>query len=177
MEAFLAEEARARQGIHEHVVFKKEQEGEDKMSVKERRVRRNYEETRLREIDPSLDTAKFEPQLSGVWPQQEYRTFFELEKRMLAALVLLISTIEKLDTMHCAMLVHQIADIFSTISTISSSLLSGAPLPAYLPKLTDRLIYHAQAHHGLVMGLGHGLDEITLDMLMDEPLPAYSTGM
>ncbi|PPQ76063.1 hypothetical protein CVT24_006853 [Panaeolus cyanescens] len=215
VEALLAEEARARQGIHEHVVFKPDEQ-EDELSEKERRVRRIAKRvvdiaTRLREIEPSLDTARYEPQLTGIWPQHEYRNLLELERRMLASLVLLISSFEKLDTRHCEMLVHQtpylnanfFADVFSTISIISSSLTSGTPLPPYLPQLTERLIYHAQAQHkaraakgdneigselpydrrdgytgvnGLSSRLGLGLD-ITVDMLLDEQLPAYSTAI
>ncbi|KAF9042212.1 hypothetical protein BJ165DRAFT_257137 [Panaeolus papilionaceus] len=163
IEAFLAEEARARRGIDEKVVFMSElEDGDEKVTMKERRVRRVGRRvvevsTKLRDVAPSLETAKFEPQLSGVWPQNEYRMLLQLQNRTLSSLVLLISSFEKLDTKHCGMLVHQtpylnpnfIADIFSTLSILSSSLQTGTPLPPYLPKLRERLLYHEQrSGHG-----------------------------
>ncbi len=36
----------------------------------------------------------------------------------------------------------QLADIFSTISVLSHALSAGYPVPASLPRLRDRLIYH-----------------------------------
>lgn len=36
----------------------------------------------------------------------------------------------------------KLSDIFTTLSVLSDSLSTGRPLPACLPKLRDRLIYH-----------------------------------
>ncbi|CAA7266341.1 unnamed protein product [Cyclocybe aegerita] len=35
-----------------------------------------------------------------------------------------------------------LSDVFSTLSTLSGALKDGHPLPAYLPTLRDRLLYH-----------------------------------
>jgi Aromatic acid exporter family member 2 len=36
----------------------------------------------------------------------------------------------------------KLSDIFTTLSVLSDSLSTGQPLPACLPKLRDRLLYH-----------------------------------
>lgn len=36
----------------------------------------------------------------------------------------------------------KLSDVFTTLSVLSDSLLTGRPLPACLPTLRDRLIYH-----------------------------------
>jgi hypothetical protein len=42
---------------------------------------------------------------------------------------------------------RQLSDIFTTLSILANSLMQGHPLPAYLPKLRDRLVYH-EFHSG-----------------------------
>ena len=37
---------------------------------------------------------------------------------------------------------QQLSDIFTTLYVLSNSLMEGHPLPAYLPKLRERVIYH-----------------------------------
>ena len=36
----------------------------------------------------------------------------------------------------------KLSDVFTTLSVLSDSLLTGRPLPACLPRLRDRLLYH-----------------------------------
>ncbi|KAF8168489.1 hypothetical protein B0H34DRAFT_816566 [Crassisporium funariophilum] len=234
VEAFLAEEARARSGHLEKVEFVGNQElDETKVSAKEKRVRKIAKRviavaTRLVELAPSLGTARYEPQLSGTWPHEQYQTLFHLQAQILTGLVLLITSFAKLDAKWCSILVHRtpflnpnfLSDIFTTLSILSSSLMNGHPLPAYLPKLRDRLIYHeyhsgrrlnpslgrigltkpryesdsdevnedgassaGSSEHqldcsaGRVDGSSIGLEELTLDVLMDEQLPAHSTAV
>ncbi|KAF8907694.1 hypothetical protein CPB84DRAFT_1768565 [Gymnopilus junonius] len=151
IEAFLAEEERARNGVYDQ----KPDTGKDRLTLKERRVRKISRRvitvsTRLRFIRPSLGTAKFEPQLSGTWPAAEYGRLFALQTRMLLSLALLITSFAKLDTKWCSALVHRtpfmnpnfLSDVFTTLTILSNSLMNGSPLPAYLPKLRDRLVYH-----------------------------------
>jgi len=42
---------------------------------------------------------------------------------------------------------QQLSDVFNTMYILSNTLMAGQPLPAYLPKLRDRLIYH-ESHTG-----------------------------
>jgi len=151
---------------------------------------------------------------------------------MLGSLALLITSFSKLDTKWCSALAHRtpfmnpnlLSDVFTTITILSNVLMGGHPLPAYLPKLKDRLIYH-ECHAGkrstnpwlpppqnlrtdsgseigkaaskdkeaedtdeeimLAAGpthvdgstIGIELDELTLDVLLDEQLPAHSTAI
>ncbi|KAF8798312.1 hypothetical protein BYT27DRAFT_7177807 [Phlegmacium glaucopus] len=231
VEAFLAEEARARRGVYEKVEFvgPDKVDSDTKVSPKEKRVRKIGRRlitvaTRLRGLAPSLSTAKFEPQLSGTWPHAQYEALFDIQKKIIGVLVLLIVSFAKLDTKWCSILVHRtpflnpnfLSDIFSTLSILSDSLLTGRPLPACLPKLRDRLLYHechkghlrpaaqrqtvyeSDSDEGLekkqstessatekeldfsggkVDGSSIGLEELTLDVLLDEQLPAHSTAI
>ncbi|PPQ95766.1 hypothetical protein CVT26_015853 [Gymnopilus dilepis] len=243
IEAFLAEEERVRNGIYDQAP----ELGKDRLSMKERRVRRisgrvMAVSTRLRYIRPSLGTAKFEPQLSGTWPAEEYERLFTLQTRVLLSLALLVTSFAKLDEKWCSALVHRtpfmnpnfLSDVFTTITILSNSLMNGNPLPAYLPKLRDRLVYHeyhagrqaqltpflrsigstqrvaasqstgssssdlnkgqnasrgdtehdeevllrtAGPAHVDGSSMGIELDELTLDILLDEQLPAHSTAV
>ncbi|KAF9560292.1 hypothetical protein CPC08DRAFT_708223 [Agrocybe pediades] len=242
VEAFLAEEQRARNGFYEKVEFTK---GNDdlKASPKEKRTRKIGRRvvavsTRMRDLYPSLTTAKFEPQFSGTWPHEEYQELFRIQQRILGSLALLITSFTKLDTKWCSALVHRtpfmnpnfLADVFATVAILSNCLMQGHPLPAYLPKLRDRLLYHeyhagrrttpsfpnvrsmsgaAPAEKSLdtdsnsdlaqsstkdkvaddeltrdagpvhVDGspMGIEVEELTLDLLLDEQLPAHSTAI
>ena len=42
---------------------------------------------------------------------------------------------------------HQLSDVFTTLHILSNSLMQGHALPAYLPKLRERLVYH-EIHTG-----------------------------
>jgi hypothetical protein len=99
---------------------------------------------------PSLSTAKYEPQLSGTWPHAQYHALFVLHLKIIFSLMLLMTSFAKLDTRWCTILVHRtpflnpnfLSDVFTTLSVLSDSLSTGGPLPACLPKLRDRLLYH-----------------------------------
>ncbi|KAF8972501.1 hypothetical protein BDZ97DRAFT_1649682 [Flammula alnicola] len=245
IEAFLAEEARARRGDFEKTPLASSAEDDEKMSPKERRMRKIAKRiisvsTRLRFISPSLTTAKFEPQLSGTWPHTEYQELFILQQRMTAALGLLVTSFAKLDPKWCSALVHRtpylnpnfLSDVFVTLTTLSNALMEGHSLPAYLPKLRDRLVYHEYHSGGRSLNpsllktfaprygghekqrnlhtdssseeekvvkrgededkeitaaagpvnvdgssMGFEDDQLTLDLLLDEQLPAHSTAV
>ncbi|KAF9475517.1 hypothetical protein BDN70DRAFT_883627 [Pholiota conissans] len=232
IEAFLSEEARAR-AIDDDTTGSAVGEG----LVKEKRVRKIGTRvvavaTRLRFISPSLTTAKFEPQIAGTWPHGLYNELFTLQMRMMAALGLITTSFAKLNMKWCSALVHRtpylnpnfLSDVFMTITILSNSLMDGHQLPAYLPKLRDRLIYHEYHARGrptnLVLlnsldlrpgiyrpgdkgsqtdlssedreeeiqraagptnfdgsAIGLNLNQLTLDTLLNEQLPAYSTAI
>ncbi|CAA7266340.1 unnamed protein product [Cyclocybe aegerita] len=88
IEAFLAEEAKARRGECDDplVATDGREADEDKASPKERRVRKIGKRVlavsiRLKELYESLTFARFEPQLAGTWPSEEYERLFDLQAR------------------------------------------------------------------------------------------------
>ncbi|KAL0954522.1 hypothetical protein HGRIS_003489 [Hohenbuehelia grisea] len=216
IEAILAEEARGRQGIVERPTFHRDDVDLDTVSPKERRVRQLGERalqvaTRLQELAPSLVTGKWEPQVQGLWPQAKYVALHAAQSKLLSSLSLLVGAFIRLDTKWCTILVHKtpfvnpnlLADIFSTIAILSHALNGAHALPAGLPRLHERLIYHDRhsltAAHSRgastnsnaaeisldeldpspekIDGASIGFDELSLDLLMDEQLPAHATAV
>ncbi|KAF9031494.1 hypothetical protein BDZ89DRAFT_1063889 [Hymenopellis radicata] len=154
VEAFLAEERRARDGFYEKVKMVGEG-AEATASPKELRMRRFTPKmlavsTRLQELNPSLQTARLEPQVRGMWPAEMYKSLHDKEGRILMAMILLVGALSRLDTKWCSILVHHtpfmnpnfLADVFMHISILSSSLAHSTPLPPTFPSLRDRLVYH-----------------------------------
>ncbi|TFK67683.1 hypothetical protein BDN72DRAFT_87052 [Pluteus cervinus] len=148
VEAFLSEEARTRAGEG-----KRDEDGGN--AAKERRMRKIGQRVtdlsvRLQELRPALATARFEPQVQGLWPHEQYERLYTIQSRLLGAVVLLTGAFARLDSKWCGILVHRtpflnpnlLSDIFSNLSIISSSLKSGDPLPPSLPRLRDRVVYH-----------------------------------
>ncbi|KAJ7207441.1 hypothetical protein GGX14DRAFT_698162 [Mycena pura] len=155
VEAFLAEEARARAGPAEKEEIDCLDEDKGKVSPKERRARRVAARIfavldRLRSLAPSLRTARWEPQIHGLWPHEQYASLHAKELKFATSLALLTSTFSKLDTTWCSILVHRtpflnpnlLSDVFQTIDTLSHALEAGRPIPASLPLLRERLLYH-----------------------------------
>ncbi|KAJ6613973.1 hypothetical protein B0H10DRAFT_2436246 [Mycena sp. CBHHK59/15] len=157
VEAFLAEEARARSGPYgkETIDFVAPADIEAKVSAKERRVRNVAQRVlvvsgRLQALAPSLKTGQMEPQVQGLWPHEQYELLHIIEMRFITSLALLAGAFSNLDTKWCSILVHRtpflnpnlLSDIFSHIDIISHALEAGHPLPASLPCLRDRLVYH-----------------------------------
>ncbi|RDB27383.1 Uncharacterized protein C57A7.05 [Hypsizygus marmoreus] len=215
IEALLAEEARARAGHHEKVPFVGDQ-SDQKASPKEQRVRKIAHKvlvvvTRLQALTPSLQTAKFEPHMSGTWPHEKYQRLFATHMNILSSLVLFTGAFAQLDTKWCSILIHQtpllnpnlLSDIFSNISILSYALAGAHPLPPSLPSLRDRIVYHERlAAHiypgskkesdtdssdtdirdlefvgNTIDGSTLGFEELSLDILMDEQLPAHATAL
>ncbi|CAA7266342.1 unnamed protein product [Cyclocybe aegerita] len=234
IEAFLAEEAKARCGQYDTVPVSNDAVvDEDKVSPKEKRIRKIGKRVlavamRLKELYESFTFARFEPQLAGTWPHDEYHELFNQQARLIGGLTPFMNP-------------NFLSDIFTTLSILSNSLKDGHPLPAYLPTLRDRLIYHEyhpRGHHSslysrivqkarpvaaqklnldLKLGekpnssgrdlhipgsfseadsytevemrkaaspakvdgssMGLDMEELTLDVLMDEQLPAHSTAV
>ncbi|KAJ7259813.1 hypothetical protein C8J57DRAFT_1339211 [Mycena rebaudengoi] len=157
VEAFLAEEARARGGHYEkeRVDMCPGEESESPVSPKERRVKKVGQHIlsvlgRLQELAPSLKTGRFEPQVQGLWPHKLYELLYAKELKLVTSLALLAGAFSKLDTQWCSILVHRtpflnpnlLSDIFSNIAILSRALEGGYPLSASLPCLRDRLVYH-----------------------------------
>ncbi|KAJ7250170.1 hypothetical protein B0H12DRAFT_1121038 [Mycena haematopus] len=160
VEAFLAEEARARTGH-----FEKEtidwvdqvvgDEDEPKVSPKERRIRQVAHRVlvvfeRLQALAPSLKTSRWEPQVQGLWPHEQYELLHQKETKLITTLSLIAGAFSKLDTKWCSILVHRtpflnpnlLSDVFATIDILTNALEGGHPLPASLPCLRERLVYH-----------------------------------
>ncbi|KAK7008046.1 hypothetical protein R3P38DRAFT_3211693 [Favolaschia claudopus] len=162
VEAFLAEEARARSGHFEtEAIDWVDQgiQGEDedvlKVSPKERRIRRVAHRVlvvfeRLQGLAPSLQTSRWEPQVQGLWPHEQYGILYAKETNLTTSLSLIAGAFTNLDAKWCSILVHRtpflnpnlLSDIFATIDILSNALEDGHPLPASLPCLRERLVYH-----------------------------------
>ncbi|KAJ7660842.1 hypothetical protein DFH06DRAFT_1472122 [Mycena polygramma] len=159
VEAFLAEEARARSGQYERetIDWVDQQTGEDAppVSPKERRIRKVAQRVlvvfeRLQGLAPSLKTSRWEPQVQGLWPHEQYELLHAKETRLITTLALLAGAFSKLDTKWCSILVHRtpflnpnlLSDVFATIDILANALEAGHPLPASLPCLRERLVYH-----------------------------------
>ncbi|KAF7311860.1 hypothetical protein MIND_00196700 [Mycena indigotica] len=156
VEDFLAEETRARAGhLEKEEIDHLDMTPRDKVSPKERRIRRVSQRIlilieRLQGLAPSLVTARWEPQVQGLWPHDQYAALHQKELRLATCLALLTGAFSKLDPTWCSILVERtpflnpnlLSDIFSTIDILSHSLIAGRPIPASLPLLRDRLLYH-----------------------------------
>ncbi|KAJ7909256.1 hypothetical protein B0H13DRAFT_2192889 [Mycena leptocephala] len=154
VEAFLAEEARARSGHYEKETVGGG-ESELPVSPKERRIRKVAHRAlavfeRLQGLAPSLKTSRWEPQVQGLWPHEQYELLHAKQTKMITTLSLLAGAFSKLDTKWCSILVHRtpflnpnlLSDVFATIDILSNALEAGHPLPASLPCLRERLVYH-----------------------------------
>ncbi|KAJ7159565.1 hypothetical protein C8R46DRAFT_956786 [Mycena filopes] len=159
VEAFLAEEARARSGHNEKETIDwvdqtTTAEGE-KLTPKERRIRQVAARVlivfeRLQGLAPSLKMGRWEPQVQGRWPHEQYELLHEKEFKLITALSLLAGAFSKLDPKWCSLLVHRtpflnpnlLTDIFSVLDILANALADGHPLPASLPCLRERLMYH-----------------------------------
>ncbi|KAF8152843.1 hypothetical protein K438DRAFT_1863917 [Mycena galopus ATCC 62051] len=146
VEAFLAEEARARSGHFEKESIDwldqgVQDENEPKVSPKERRIRKVAHRVlvvfeRLQALVPALKMGRWEPQLQSVL------VFLTFEINLITTLSIIAGAFSKLDTRWCSILVQRLSDIFATIDILSNALEGGHPLPASLPCLRERLIYH-----------------------------------
>jgi len=223
IEALLAEEARLKSGHYEKVEFVGNSGG--KVSAKEKRVRKIAQKvmvvaTRLQALAPSLSTAQYDPQIQGIWPYEKYAHLYKTQMKLLSSLTVFTGAFVKLDTKWCSILVLRtpflnpnfLSDVFSNISILSYALAGRHPIPACLPTLRDRVVYHERltAHVNFhsqqqasadelskpsdesdsefdhdsdvftahkVDGSSIGFEEMTLDILMDEQLPAHSTAL
>ncbi|KAJ7027016.1 hypothetical protein C8F04DRAFT_1123608 [Mycena alexandri] len=159
VEAFLAEEARARGGHYEKEtidwVDQTTTTEQPKLTPKERRIRRVAARVlvvfeRLQGLTPSLKLGRWEPQAQGRWPHEQYELLHAKESKLITALALLAGAFSKLDPKWCSLLVHRtpflnpnlLSDVFATIDIHSNALSDGHPLPASLPCLRERLMYH-----------------------------------
>jgi len=201
------------------------EQSHEKAPPKEIRVRRIAHKVavvaaRLQALAPSLQTAKYDPQVQGIWPHEKYQRLYRTQMKLLSSLTLFTGAFVKLDTKWCSILVlrtpfmnpNLLSDIFSNLSILSYALAGGHPLPGALPRLRDRGVYHQRhaAHIDFhnrpvadkkssdsssesedidsddgdleyaahkVDGSSIGFEEMTLDILMDEQLPAHSTAL
>lgn len=107
-------------------------------------------QTRLQALAPSLKTARWEPQVQGLWPHGQYEKLYHNQMKILSSIVLLVGTMSRLDPKWCSVLVHRtpflnpnlLADIFTTIAILSQALATAQPIPGVLPRIRDRMVYH-----------------------------------
>ncbi|KAJ7093436.1 hypothetical protein B0H15DRAFT_832325 [Mycena belliarum] len=155
VEAFLAEEARARSGEYEKETIDFSDTNGHAVSPKERRIHRVGRRAldvleRLQGVAPSLKTGRWEPQVQGLWPYEQYELLYSKQTKLVTSLALLAGAFSRLDTKWCSILVHRtpflnpnlLSDIFSTIDILSHALDGGHPVHASLICLRDRLVYH-----------------------------------
>ncbi|KAJ7745343.1 hypothetical protein B0H16DRAFT_977704 [Mycena metata] len=159
VEAFLAEEARARSGHYEKETIDWVDQAtaaeQPKLTPKEQRIRKVAARVlvvfeRLRGQTPSLKMGRWEPQVQGRWPHEQYELLHAKESKLITALGLLAGAFSKLDPKWCSLLVHRtpflnpnlLSDVFATVDILSNALANGHPLPASLPCLRERLMYH-----------------------------------
>ncbi|KAK0207837.1 hypothetical protein DFS33DRAFT_1379387 [Desarmillaria ectypa] len=152
VEAFLAEERKTRLNDD---VEKRHRNGSNNVSTKEERIRMFIPRmfaiaTRLQELQPRLTAAKWEPQVRGQWPYEQYTLLHSKLTRLLSTLNLLVGALSRMDKRWCGILVHHtpfmnpsfLSDVFTKISVISSCLSGARPLPPAFLSLKDRIIYH-----------------------------------
>ncbi|KAJ6459650.1 hypothetical protein C8R45DRAFT_553978 [Mycena sanguinolenta] len=162
VEAFLAEEARARSGHVEKEaidwvdqIAAGDDDSELKVSSKEKRIHKVAQRVlvvfeRLQALAPSLKMSRWEPQVQGLWPHEQYELLHMKETKLITTLSLIAGAFSKLDSKWCSILVHRtpflnpnlLSDIFATIDILTNALEGGHPLPASLPCLRERLVYH-----------------------------------
>ncbi|EJD03603.1 uncharacterized protein FOMMEDRAFT_133035 [Fomitiporia mediterranea MF3/22] len=108
-------------------------------------------EEQLQALQVQTATAKFEGNIRGAWPAEEYHKLLEQEGTMLSALKQLFSALQHLDPVWRASLNRRtmvlnpnfITDVMSTFALVSQSLRNGEPIHQILPtSLLDRLLYH-----------------------------------
>ncbi|KAL1742634.1 hypothetical protein HDZ31DRAFT_42783 [Schizophyllum fasciatum] len=232
METFLAEEARYQRHLEGLDSPSSETAASDENkpayrflnSNKEIKIRKLADrilgvQARLQALAPSLKTARWEPQVQGMWPHTQYEKLYANQMKILSSIVLLVGTMSRLDPKWCSVLVHRtpflnpnlLADLFSTIAILSQSLMTAQPIPGVLPRIRDRIVYHERHKEaygaqtrgaapratasrpvadageenveeldfsgGKVDGLSIGFEQLTLDVLMDDQLPAHCTAV
>jgi len=115
--------------------------------------------TQLQALRAQTTVAKWEGNLRGVWPFEEYNALLDKEYEMLSSLAQLSSALRHLDpewrmTLNKGTLVlnpNFITDVMSIFALVSQSLRTGEPLHQILPSsLLDRMLYH-QSHKELAL--------------------------
>ncbi|KAF7330042.1 hypothetical protein MKEN_00268300 [Mycena kentingensis (nom. inval.)] len=166
VEAFLAEEAKAKAGhVEREQVDYLDEQPSGTVSAKEKRVRKVSGRIltvmqRLQGLAPSLATARWEPQVQGLWPYEQYQFLHQKTLKLATSIALLGGAFSKLDPTWCSILVERtpflnpslLSDIFSTIDILSHALQTGCPIPASLPLLRERLLLY---HETLIRALYH----------------------
>ncbi|PBK89280.1 hypothetical protein ARMGADRAFT_1167595 [Armillaria gallica] len=179
VEAFLAEERKTRLNDD---LEKRHTNGSDDGSTKEERIRTFTPRmlaiaTRLQELQPTLTAAKWEPQVRGQWPYEQYTLLHSKLTRLLSTLNLLVGALSRMDERWCGILVHHtpfmnpsfLSDVFTKISVISSCLSGARPLPPAFLSLKDRIIYHerrskaVRQKHAQIQEEGRDDDSVSSD--------------
>ncbi|KAL5519292.1 hypothetical protein ACEPAH_975 [Sanghuangporus vaninii] len=130
--------------------------------------------------------ARFEGNIRGAWPSEEYEKLLEKESDMLAALGQLANALYHLDPDWKASLNRRtlilnpnfITDVMSIFALVSQSLRTGAPMHQILPTtLMERLLYHS-THDSLSRRDQERLEDTTyLERVSSFEFVFFSTGV
>lgn len=147
----------------EVVAFETGKGGEDaqfKVEQRKERFRHHFFKIfmRLQDIEMRIALAKFEPNLTGPWPIEDYLDLVQSQKIILAAGAVLSGTYQHMDEKYCRLFASIggimdpmfIADCFSLFALLRHALRNGAPLPPIIPIL-DRLAYHRKASTAMML--------------------------
>ncbi|KAI9512000.1 hypothetical protein F5148DRAFT_157072 [Russula earlei] len=108
----------------------------------------------LVDLNVKAGWAKWEGNVRGHWPYDEYSKIIEIQQEMVAVFSQLASALTELDDEWRSNLLHRtkvvnpnfISDVLSVFSLVSQSLRTGEPMHTVLPQsLLDRLLYHDTA--------------------------------
>jgi len=110
----------------------------------------------LRDLKEMAGWARWEGNVRGHWPYEEYNRLTDIQEEMIAVLAHLAGALAELDDeWRTSFLGHTkvinpnfISDVLSVFSLVAQSLRTGEPMHSVLPQsLLDRLLYHDTAVH------------------------------
>jgi hypothetical protein len=110
----------------------------------------------LRDLKETAVSARWEGNVRGHWPYEEYNRLIDVQQEMIAVLAQLAGALLELDDewrsdfLHHTKVVNPnfISDVLSVFSLVAQSLHTGEPMHTVLPQsLLDRLLYHDLVVH------------------------------
>ncbi|KAI9465778.1 hypothetical protein BJY52DRAFT_1376562 [Lactarius psammicola] len=123
----------------------------------------------LRDLKEMAGWARWEGNMRGHWPYEEYNRLTDIQQEMISVFAHLASALAELDDeWRSGFLRHTkvinpnfISDVLSVFSLVAQSLRTGEPIPSVLPQsLLDRLLYHDSAAYSDTPIMVHGIDHI-----------------
>jgi len=136
----------------------------------------------LRDLKETARLARWEGNVRGHWPYEEYNKLVDVQQEMVTVLSQLASALLELDHKWLPDLLHHtkivnpnfISDLLSIFSLVGQSLRTGEPMHAVLPQsLLDRLLYHDAAADvtPVATGINHAQELRSMNYLF------YATGV
>jgi hypothetical protein len=119
----------------------------------------------LRDLKEMVGWARWEGNVRGHWPYEEYNRLNDIQQEMIAVFAHLASALAELDDEWRSSFLRDtkvinpnfISDVLSVFSLVAQSLRTGEPMHSVLPQsLLDRLLYHhAAAYPTVERGIDH----------------------